>query len=81
MEGDMEEIVDPEEDIEDLNIEHLEYTDGYNEVVKIFNQKCVICLERDSDYIFKQCGHQCICEECYLNKVVIGKIKCDVCRT
>ena len=62
--GDMEEIVEDEENVEeDVNVQELEYTDGSNEVVKIFNQKCVICLERDSDYIFKQCGHQCICEE------------------
>ena len=56
--GDMEEIV---EDEEDVNIHELEYTDGSNEVVKVFNQKSVICHERDSDYIFKHCGHQCIC--------------------
>ena len=62
----MEEFV---EDVveEDVNIRELEYTDGSNEIVEIFNQKCALCLERDSDYIFKQCGHQCICEECYQN--------------
>ena len=78
---DMEEIVEDEEDIEeDVNIQELEYTDGSNEVVKIFNQKCVISLERDSDYIFKQCGHQCICEECYQNKGDFDKLKCVICR-
>ena len=56
------------EDGEDVNIHELEYTDGSNEVVKIFHQKCVICLERDREYIIKQCGNQCICEECYQNK-------------
>ena len=66
---------------EDINIHELEYTNGSNEVVKVFNQKCVICLERNSDYIFKQCGHQCICEECYQNKGDIDIIKCVVCRT
>ena len=30
----------------DGNIHELEYTDGSNEIVKFFNQKCVICLER-----------------------------------
>ena len=68
------------ENEEDVNIHELEYTDGSNEVVKIFNQKCVICLERDSDYIFKQCGLQCICEECYQNKGDIDTLKCVVCR-
>ena len=55
------------------------YTNGKNELVKIFNQKCVICLERDSDYAFRQCGHQCICEQCYQNKVGIDILKCVVC--
>ena len=80
--GDMEEIVEDEEDIEeDVNIQELEYFDGSNEGVKLFNQKCVICLERDSDYIFKQCGHQCICEESYQNKGNIDILKCVICKT
>ena len=80
--GDMEEIVEDEEDVEeDGNIHELENTDGSNEVVKIFNQKCVICLERDSDYRFKQCGPQYICEECYQNKGDVDISKCVVCRT
>ena len=66
---------------EDVNIHELEYTDGSNEIVKVFNQKCVICLERDSEYIFKQCGRQCICEQYYQNKGDIDILKCVVCRT
>ena len=66
---------------EDVNIHELEYTDGNNELVKVFNQKCVICLERDNEYIFKQCGHQCICKQCYQNKGDIDILKCVVCRT
>ena len=59
--GFMEEVVEDEEDVkEDVNIHELENTDGSNEVVKIFIQKCVVCLERDSDYLLKQCGHLCI---------------------
>ena len=47
--GFVEEIVEDEEDVEeddgeDVNVHDLEYTDGSNEVVKTFNQKCVICL-------------------------------------
>ena len=38
---------------EDVNTDELEYTDGSNKVVKTSYQKCVICLERDSDCIFK----------------------------
>ena len=51
------------------------------EVGKSSIEKCVICLERNSDYLFKQCGHQCICEECYQNKSDIDIFKCVVCKT
>ena len=43
-EGDVEEVFE-----ENVNLHELEYTDGSNEVVKNFNQKCVLCLERDSE--------------------------------
>ena len=84
--GFLEEILEVEEDDggdveENVNIHELAYTYGNNEVVKICNQKCVICFERDSDYLFKQCGHQCICEECYQNKSKIDILKCVSCRT
>ena len=59
----------------------IQYRNGNNEVVEIFNQKCVICLERDSDYAFGQGGHQCFCEQCYQNKSDIDILKCVVCRT
>ena len=79
--GFMEEIVEDEEDVEeDVNIHELEYIDGSNEVVKFFNQKCVISLERDSDYMFKECCHQCICEKCYQNKGDIDLLNCVICR-
>ena len=75
-------VEDNEDNIqEDVNIHELKYADGSNEIVKVFNQKCVICLERDSEYIFKQCGHQCICEQCFQNKGDIDILKCVVCRT
>ena len=48
--------VEENEDLIETN-----YCNGNNEVVKIFSQKCVICLERDSIYAFRQCGHQCFC--------------------
>ena len=57
------------------------YTNGNNEMVKIFIQKCVTCLERDSDCASKQCGHQCICEQCYRNNCDIDILECVVCRT
>ena len=49
-------------------------------MLKVFNQKCVIWLERDSDYAFRQCVNQCICEQCYQNGGDIAIIKCIVCR-
>ena len=72
-----------EEDIVEGNEDLIEtqYFNGNNEVVKIFNQKCVICFERDSVYAFRQCGHQCICEQCYENKGDIDILKCVICRT
>ena len=66
---------------EDFNIHELDYTDGSNEVVKLFNQKCVICLNSDSDCIFKQCRHQCICDKLYQNRSHFNISKWVVCRT
>ena len=71
---------DEDKDEDDVMIE-TNYCHGNIEVVKTFNQKCVICLERDSDYPFRQCGHQCICEQCYQKRVDIDILKCVVCRT
>ena len=86
--GFMEEIVEDKGDVEDeedvevdVSIHELEYTDGSNEVVKFFNRKYVICLERDSDYKVKQGGHQCICEQCYQDKGIIDILKSVNCRT
>ena len=72
-------LVEKDEENEDL-IE-TKYTNGNNGVVKLFNQKCVICYERDSVYAFRQCGHQCFCEDCYQNNGDIDLLKCVVCRT
>ena len=49
-------------------------------MVKLLNQKCVICYERDSDYAFRQRGHQCTFEQCYQNKGYNDILKCVVCR-
>ena len=72
---------DQNENIEDEIFIEPSHTNGNNDVVKIFNQKCVICFERDSVYAFRQCGHQCICEQCYENKGDIDILTCIVCRT
>ena len=72
-----------EEDVfgEDENLIETQYFNGNNEMVKILNQKCVICYDKDSVYAFRQCGHQCICEQVYQNKGDINILKCVVCRT
>ena len=49
-------------------------------MVKFFNEKCVRCFERDSDFAFRFCGHQCIGESCQ-NKGDIGLVKSIVCTT
>ena len=43
----------------------IDYINGNNELVQMFNEKCVICLENDSIYAFRNCGHLTICESCY----------------
>ena len=72
-------MVEKDEENEDL-IE-TNYCNGTNEVVKIFNQKCVICYDKDSVYAFGQCGHLCICEQCYQSKGNIDILKRVICRT
>ena len=78
------ENMETESDDNDLVVEDIveaQCFNGNNEVVKIFRQKCVICYERESVYAFRQCGHQCICEQCYQSKGDIDILKCVVCRT
>ena len=78
--GFTEENVEDEEDVEE-DVNEIEYMDGGTEVVEVFNQKCVVCLERVSDYIFNQCGHRCVCEEYYQNIGYIDILKCVTGRT
>ena len=72
-----------EEDVVERNEDLIEteYCNRTNEVVKIFNQMCVICYDRESVFAFRQCGHQCIFEQCYQSKGDIDILKCVVCRT
>ena len=60
----IEEDAEDEDDVlveENDDLVETNSCNGTNEVVESFNQKCVICYERDSDYEFRQCGQQCIC--------------------
>ena len=77
-----DDISDVEDDVEEVgDLIQTQCLNGNNEVVENFNQKCVLCLERDSDYAFRQCGPQCICEQCYQNRGDIDTLKSVVCRT
>ena len=73
--SDVEDVVEENEDL----IETI-YTNGNNQMVKIFFKKCVFSSAKDSIYAIRQCGHQCICEECYQNRGDIDILKCVVCR-
>ena len=60
---------DVEDEVEeDGDLLETSYTNGNNEEDKIFNQKCVIFSVRDSVYAFRQCRHQCFCQDCYEKK-------------
>ena len=65
---------------EDEELIETSYCKGNIEVVKIVNQKCVVCYEKDNDNAFRQCGYQCVCEHCYQNKVNIDILNCVFCR-
>ena len=80
---DEDDIEDGDDDLvkEEEDLIETSYCNGSNEVVNIFEQKRVICYERDSVYAFRQCGHHCICEECYQYKSDYDILKWAVCRT
>ena len=64
----------------DVSLIETNNCNGNKKVEKLFSQKSVLCYERDIDYAFRQCGHQCICEQCYQAKGDIDLLKCVVCR-
>ena len=49
-------------------------------MVRTSNHKCVICFEIPSAYAFRQCGHQCLCENCWTDPNV-EMLKCVLCGT
>ena len=44
---------DDDDDLVEEDVVETQYFNGNKEVVKIFNQKCVICYERESVYAFR----------------------------
>ena len=73
-EEDKDDLVEEDEEKKDL-IQTICMNGNY-EMVKIFNQKCVFCLERDSVYACRLCRHQC-----YQNRGDIDILTCVVCKT
>ena len=59
----------------------MEYHQCNTEIVELFIQKCVICLENPSIYAFRLCGHQCICEHFHQNIADVDLLKCVICKT
>ena len=55
------------------------YCNGYRQMVKAFNQKCVMFFENPSVFAFKHCGRQITCEKCYQNKSDVGILQCIIC--
>ena len=55
------------------------YCNVYPQMVKTFNQKCVMFFESPSVFAFEYCGSRCICEKCYQNKDEVGILYCLNC--
>ena len=72
----MEDEIEIVEDEDADEVDENQIYNGTNEIVKIFNQKCVICLDKDSVYAFRNCGHLCLCENCFDSRIT----KYIVCR-
>ena len=49
-----------------------------NSIQSYKDDKCIICLNTNPTILFCDCGHTCICEECY---ILLDENKCPKCRT
>jgi hypothetical protein len=47
------------------------------EIVAVLDSECVVCMERECNYMFQGCGHICICEKCAHE---MKKKPCPICR-
>jgi len=63
-------VGDEDEDNNNYDVE-----DEDNNNYDVEDDECVVCLARERSYIFIQCGHLCVCENCevYLER-------CPICR-
>ena len=63
-------------------VSHEEPTPEESKVINLFkifkSEECIICMDKKPSVLFCNCGHKCICEECY--KISTPSI-CPVCKT
>ena len=66
----------------ELMVSHEEPTPEESKVINLFkifkSEECIICLDKKPSVLFCNCGHMCICEECYKLK---NLSTCSICKT
>ena len=66
----------------ELIVSHTEPTPEEPKVINLFkifkSEECIICIDKKPSVLFCNCGHQCICEECYKLKSLSA---CPICKT
>ena len=65
----------------ELIVSHDEPTPEKPKVINLFkifkSDDCIICMDDKPNILFCNCGHLCICEECYNKKILLT---CTVCQ-
>ena len=66
----------------ELMVSHEEPTPEESKVINLFkifkSEECIICMDKKPSVLFCNCGHKCICEECYKLKSLSA---CPICKT
>ena len=66
----------------ELIVSHEEPTPEESKVINLFkifkSEECIICMDKKPSVLFCNCGHKCICEECYKLKSISA---CPICKT
>ena len=66
----------------ELIVSHEEPTPEESKVINLFkifkSEECIICMDKKPSVLFCNCGHLCICEECYKLKSLSA---CPICKT
>ena len=68
----------PDEDEDEEDEEEEEEVEVINDTKTFKTENCVICLEKESNILFCNCGHICICNNCSEVKKLS---KCLICKT